>query len=603
MYKKLESFGLKAGKPWQPEKLDPAVRSGLQKGLEAARDEMKNLSEGGVDAAKFFGTREHVGTNYMDRAMGVYMGIFGNVPKVSVYLSMPADAAGKPLDGSKGAYTLTFAKGQLPPVKYFWSITMYSIPQRLLVENPIKRYSIGSSTPGLQTNGDGSLTIYVSEKSPGRDKESNWLPAPSGPFWTVLRNYGPDNTIIDGTYKRPDYVAASAMRGVAAASRSFGLGHRLCSRTRAGGAPRECRRGDGAGHWHRDASGVRQGHRPVGLHLGLADGQQMNRRAAITRRPSPVGSTAFCRSHRAARSACFTSYIDPGQTFVTCPNQDVVYGLGFFSLDEEPVVSQVPDFGDRFWVYAMYDARTDQFAEIGKPYKTKPGFYLLVGPNWKGEKPAGIEAVIRSSTALANAIPRVFMDDTDGGPQGDPAGDQPDRRLPAEGFRRQDEDQGLERRPRRFPVRSPKAAARPKWVVPEKFFDQLGAVLDTVAPLPGEEALYAQFRVLLDCSGEGPGGQEGAGRGRGRDREGCHRAVLRSGTTMAVLLATAGTARPTTRSSASTTSTAPARPSRTCSTTSRPRPSTSTPTTTRPVRRSTARTATRSRSRRDRSRR
>jgi hypothetical protein len=168
---------------------------------------MKKLSEAGVDAGKFFGTREHVGTHYMDRAMGVYMGIFGNVPKVSVYLSMPTDAAGKPLDGSKSDYTLTFAKGQLPPVKYFWSITMYSIPQRLLVENPIKRYSIGSSTSGLTTNEEGSLVIYVSVKSPGKDRESNWLPAPSGPFWTVLRNYGPAEEIINGSYKRPDYVA------------------------------------------------------------------------------------------------------------------------------------------------------------------------------------------------------------------------------------------------------------------------------------------------------------------------------------------------------------------------------------------------------------
>ncbi len=89
-------------------------------------------------------------------------------------------------------------------------------------------------------------------------------------------------------------------------------------------------------------------------------------------------------------------YIDPNQTFVTCPNQDVVYGLGFFSLDEEPVVAQVPDFGDRFWVHALYDARTDQFAELLKPYSTKPGFYLLAGPNWNGDKPAGIEDCGRS---------------------------------------------------------------------------------------------------------------------------------------------------------------------------------------------------------------
>ena len=105
-------------------------------------------------------------------------------------------------------------------------------------------------------------------------------------------------------------------------------------------------------------------------------------------------------------------YIEPSETFVTCPNQDVVYGLGFFSLDVEPVIVQVPDFGDRFWVYALYDARTEQFAEIGKPYGSKPGFYLLVGPNWKGEKPEGVTGVVRCSTELANCIPRVFQDDT-----------------------------------------------------------------------------------------------------------------------------------------------------------------------------------------------
>ena len=79
------------------------------------------------------------------------------------------------------------------------------------------------------------------------------------------------------------------------------------------------------------------------------------------------------------------------------------------ALDKEPIVFQVPDFGDRFWVYAHYDARTDEFSEIGKQYGTKPGFYLMVGPNWKGENPAGITAVVRSSTPLAFVAPRVFM--------------------------------------------------------------------------------------------------------------------------------------------------------------------------------------------------
>ncbi len=209
MYEALASLGIESGSRWDPAALEPGVREAMQQGLEDGRAEMKKLSEGGIDAAKFFGTRQRVGTNYMDRSLGVYMGIFGNVKEVSVYLSMPADADGTPLVGGKSTYTLTFTREQMPPVDYFWSITMYKLPQRLLVDNPIDRYSIGSATAGLKTNEDGSLVIYVGTESPGHDKESNWLPAPDGPFWTVMRCYGPSQSIVDGIYKRPDYVAKS----------------------------------------------------------------------------------------------------------------------------------------------------------------------------------------------------------------------------------------------------------------------------------------------------------------------------------------------------------------------------------------------------------
>ena len=93
----------------------------------------------------------------------------------------------------------------------------------------------------------------------------------------------------------------------------------------------------------------------------------INRRATITQAPYPGLMNGVLPVAPRGYVAMLSNYIDPGQTFVTCPNQDVVYGLGFFSLDIEPVVFQVPDFGDRFWVYAMYDARTDQFGEVGKP--------------------------------------------------------------------------------------------------------------------------------------------------------------------------------------------------------------------------------------------
>jgi hypothetical protein len=131
------------------------------------------------------------------------VGIFGNVKKVSVYFATAKDDKGELFDGSKHNYTIRFTADQIPPAKNFWSFTMYKLPQRWLVENPIDRYSIGSATPGLSKGSDGSITLYFQAKSPGKDKESNWLPAPEGPFWPILRTYGPSKSILDGTWKLP----------------------------------------------------------------------------------------------------------------------------------------------------------------------------------------------------------------------------------------------------------------------------------------------------------------------------------------------------------------------------------------------------------------
>lgn len=226
---------------------------------------------------------------------------------------------------------------------------------------------------------------------------------------------------------------------------------------------------------------------------------QHNRRATITKAPEPGLLNGVLPAAPRGQIAMLHDYIDAAETFVTCPNQDVVYGLGFFSLDVEPVVIQVPGFGDRFWVYALYDARVDQFAQIGQPYKSKPGFYLLVGPKWKGEKPAGIEAVVRSSTELANAIPRVFMDDT---PEDRKAIQPVINQIVAYPLKDFDGKMKTKDWSTAPTIKGPKSEGREetKWVIPEKFFDQFGEVLDTVPPLPGEEALYAQFRALLDAA-------------------------------------------------------------------------------------------------------
>jgi hypothetical protein len=104
-------------------------------------------------------------------------------------------------------YTYHFATDQLPPVNAFWSLTMYELPQSLLVANPIQRYLINSPMlPSLVPDSDGGYTFYLQNTSPGVDKESNWLPAPNGPFVVVLRLYWPKPDALNGTWKAPKPV-------------------------------------------------------------------------------------------------------------------------------------------------------------------------------------------------------------------------------------------------------------------------------------------------------------------------------------------------------------------------------------------------------------
>ena len=195
-------------------------------------------------------------------------------------------------------------------------------------------------------------------------------------------------------------------------------------------------------------------------------------------------------------------YIDPGERLVACPNQDVVYGFGLFSLDPEPVVVQVPDFGDRFWVYQVVDQRTDSFVQLGKMYGTRPGFCLLAGPDWKGRTPRGITGGFNSKTNLGAVIPRVFMDDT----AADRRAIQPllTRILmyPLSRFTGQTQIKDWTKIPS-FPNTSTDEEET-KWVLPESFFDELGAILKEVPPLPGEEALYATMQSVLDAAAKDP---------------------------------------------------------------------------------------------------
>jgi hypothetical protein len=227
-----------------------------------------------------------------------------------------------------------------------------------------------------------------------------------------------------------------------------------------------------------------------------------NRAIAVSKAPEP-GLLGGVVPVAYGGIAMLTGYIRPDQTFVTCTNQDVVYGIGYMALDKEPIVFQVPDFGDRFWVFAHYDARTDEFSEIGKQYGTKPGFYMMVGPNWTGEKPTSITAVVRSSTSMALAVPRVFMDDT----AEDHAAIQP--MLSQIVYYRLSEFDGKIKtkdwsKLPHFPAPKSSDKGEEEWVNPETFFDELPEVMKQVPPLPGEEALYNWIGSVLEAAAKDP---------------------------------------------------------------------------------------------------
>lgn len=202
------------------------------------------------------------------------------------------------------------------------------------------------------------------------------------------------------------------------------------------------------------------------------------------------------------RLTMLMDYVNPEERNVACPNQDVVYGLGMVALDVSPVVVQVPDFGDRFWVYQIVDLRTDSFVQLGKMYGTTPGFYLLVGPNWRDEVPKGITRVFRASSNTGLVAPRIAQNDT---PE--------DKRAiqgvltgiamyPLAEYDGQTKSTDWSKLPK-VPG-APPGEEETRWVLPEKFFDELPMVLADAPPLPGEEARYAQVLAVLAAAKDNP---------------------------------------------------------------------------------------------------
>lgn len=204
------SLGIGPGQTFNPAALTEAQRRGL---LRAARAGFVRVRFHGRE----FGTLLNgwrlstalgrYGDNRLLASTVSLSGYGANVAEEALYMPTFVDSKGQALSG-KDRYTIRFAADQMPPVDYFWSVTMYEVATNQLVANPINRYAIGDRTPSLRRDRDGSITLLVQHDRPKGRAAANWLPSPEGPFWMILRLYGPKPAVLDGKYAPPPVVKA-----------------------------------------------------------------------------------------------------------------------------------------------------------------------------------------------------------------------------------------------------------------------------------------------------------------------------------------------------------------------------------------------------------
>ena len=216
---KLARLGIGAGKNFDFKALSPEQKASVVEGMKAGEEKVKQavgnigMKINGWSISSLDGDRAFFNGDWLKRAAAAMAGIYGNDSVEATYPLIKTLPDGEPLDGSKHNYTLTFPAGQYPPVNAFWSVTMYDGKSQLLIKNPIDRYLINSPMlPNMKKNADGSLTLYIQKDSPGKDKESNWLPAPNDLIYLVMRLYWPKTeapSILppgEGTWKPPGVV-------------------------------------------------------------------------------------------------------------------------------------------------------------------------------------------------------------------------------------------------------------------------------------------------------------------------------------------------------------------------------------------------------------
>jgi hypothetical protein len=205
-------LGIELGKTWDRSKVDPIVLQAMARAATTIPTMLNTIPFGRLTNGWFIppSTIGDSRTDYKIRAIIARVGLTANTPKKAVYFDATLDGDAHPLTGAKN-YTMTFK--QTPPFiePSFWALRMFDATNSYPVPNPINRYVLGSDYPDMKKNSDGSLTIYLQNKNPGKDKEANWLPAPAGPFLLILGTYAPGQALIDSLSDPNAYIPPPAV--------------------------------------------------------------------------------------------------------------------------------------------------------------------------------------------------------------------------------------------------------------------------------------------------------------------------------------------------------------------------------------------------------
>jgi hypothetical protein len=218
LMKRFAKIGLGTDQKFDINKFSPEIADAIEAGVKEGFKELEIFIEKGkkdpLMSAKIFGTRKFLKESaakyynapnfFVMRSVAAHMGLYGNSGAEATYPTYLVDSDGAPLNASENNYTLTFQKEELPPVKAFWSLTMYDGQTQLFIHNPLDRYLLNSAMmEQFKKEEDGSIIFYIQKDPPGKNKEANWLPAPDGPLYMVMRLYGPEPDALEGRWTPP----------------------------------------------------------------------------------------------------------------------------------------------------------------------------------------------------------------------------------------------------------------------------------------------------------------------------------------------------------------------------------------------------------------